>query len=71
MSYYRRRPVAIEAVHLTETVKIETLEGDMTGYPGDWLITGVLGEQYPRDAKIFEETCEPVGMDGLRSLSSS
>jgi hypothetical protein len=38
---------------------IHTLEGDMTAEPGDWIITGVEGEQYPCKPDIFEATYEP------------
>ena len=38
MSYYRKRPLVIEAVRLTEIAVVKTPEGDMTGSPGDWLI---------------------------------
>jgi hypothetical protein len=39
---------------------IETLEGDMTVSPGDWIITGVKGERYPCKPDIFEATYEPA-----------
>jgi len=39
---------------------IQTLEGEMTVTPGDWIITGVKGEHYPCKADIFEMTYEPV-----------
>lgn len=39
---------------------IETLEGDMTVSPGDWVITGVAGERYPCKDEIFKATYEPV-----------
>lgn len=60
MSKYRKKPVVIEAVRLTERTEIVTLEGVMVGNPGDWLITGVNGEQYPCKNDIFEKTYEPV-----------
>lgn len=41
-------------------VKIKTLEGVMTGFPGDWIICGVKGEFYPCKNDIFEETYEEV-----------
>lgn len=53
----------IDAVLLTERVEIATLEGVMVGNPGDWLITGVKGEQYPCKPDIFEATYEPVNDD--------
>lgn len=34
-------------------VEIATLEGTMTGEPGDWLIRGLAGELYPCKPDIF------------------
>jgi len=59
MGLYRKRPVVVEAVRLTRQITIHTLEGDMVGNPGDWLITGVNGEKYPCKPDIFEKTYEP------------
>jgi hypothetical protein len=39
---------------------IETLEGDLTASPGDWIIKGVQGEFYPCKPDIFEATYEAV-----------
>jgi len=39
---------------------IHTLEGNMKADPGDWIITGVKGEQYPCKPDIFEQTYERV-----------
>ena len=39
---------------------IHTLEGDMVGNPGDWLITGVNGEQYPCKPDVFAKTYEEI-----------
>ena len=39
---------------------ISTLEGDHRVCPGDWIITGVKGEQYPCKPDIFEQTYEPA-----------
>jgi hypothetical protein len=60
MAKYRKIPVVIEAVRLTEQIEIKTLEGVMVGQVGDWLITGVAGEQYPCKHEIFIRTYEPV-----------
>ena len=59
MALYRKRPVVVEAVQLAQKTTIHTLEGDMVGNPGDWLITGINGEQYPCKPDIFEKTYEP------------
>lgn len=40
--------------------RIETLEGEMTVSPGDWIITGIKGEKYPCKPDIFEQTYEAV-----------
>jgi hypothetical protein len=42
------------------TCLIATLEGDMIGRPGDWIIQGVAGEFYPCKPSIFEATYEAV-----------
>ena len=60
MANYRKKPVVIDAVRLTRRIEIKTLEGVMIGEPGDWLITGVKGEQYPCKNDVFEMTYEPV-----------
>ena len=60
MPRFRKKPVVVEATHLTREIKVKTLEGIMTGNIGDWLITGVQGEQYPCKPDIFEQTYEPV-----------
>lgn len=61
MSKFRKKPVVVEAVQLTHRVVIRTLEGEMVGEPGDWLVTGLRGEQYPCKDDIFQATYEPVG----------
>jgi hypothetical protein len=63
MPKFRKKPVVIEAVRHEgpEPLLIETLEGNLTAQPGDWIITGVKGERYPCKPDIFEATYEPVG----------
>lgn len=60
MAKYRKIPVVIDATRLTERIEIQALEGTMVGQPGDWLITGVAGEQYPCKHEIFIKTYEPA-----------
>lgn len=64
---YRKRPVVVEAKQFRPDGKggplvliIDTLEGQMTANPGDWIITGVNGEEYPCKPDIFEKTYEKV-----------
>jgi hypothetical protein len=45
---YEKRPV------------VKTLEGEMAVDDGDWIITGVKGEQYPCKPDIFAMTYESV-----------
>jgi len=44
----------------TPAVVISTLEGDMAGALGDFIIRGVQGEFYPCKPDIFEATYEQV-----------
>lgn len=60
MARFRKRPVIIDAVRIKHRMTIKTREGTLKGYPGDWLITGVAGEKYPRNDDIFRATHEPV-----------
>ena len=60
MAKFRKKPVVIEAYQTDKELFIETLEGTMKADPGDWIITGVNGEQYPCKPGIFEKTYEPV-----------
>ena len=45
----------------TMGLRIKTLEGDMIGRQGDYIIKGVSGEFYPCKPDIFEKTYELVG----------
>lgn len=42
------------------SVEIATLEGDMVGNAGDWVIRGIKGELYPCKPDIFAATYEDV-----------
>lgn len=57
---YRKKPVIIEAYQTNIEMDIETLEGTMHASVGDYIITGVDGEQYPCKPDIFEKTYDPV-----------
>lgn len=46
---------------------IDTLEGGHIVCPGDWIITGVNGENYPCKPDIFKKTYEPVTSESLPS----
>lgn len=57
---FRKKPIVIEAYQTNEEQIIQTLEGPLRAAPGDWIITGLRGEQYPCKPDIFEKTYEPV-----------
>lgn len=42
------------------TIRISTLEGDMSASIGDWIIRGVHGEFYPCKPQVFAATYEPL-----------
>lgn len=60
MPLFRKKPVLVEAECITSPIVIHTLEGLMVGNIGDWLITGINGEQYPCKNDIFQKTYEPL-----------
>lgn len=57
---YRKKPVVVEAYKTDKEVIIHTLEGDMKASIGDYIITGINGEEYPCKPDIFEKTYEVV-----------
>ncbi|MCI7600806.1 MAG: PGDYG domain-containing protein [Megasphaera sp.] len=57
---FRKKPVVIEAYQTNKEMVIHTLEGNHHASVGDWIITGVNGEQYPCKPDIFAKTYEPV-----------
>ena len=48
----------IHCAHLSGKWHVHTLEDPMPVTKGDWIITGVKGEQYPCKPDIFEMTYE-------------
>ena len=57
---FKKNPVIVEAYQSNVEMIIHTLEGDMIASPGDWIITGVNGEQYPCKPDVFEKTYQKV-----------
>lgn len=57
---YRKKSITVEAYKTGKELIIHTLEGDMKANVGDYIITGVNGEQYPCKPDIFEKTYEKV-----------
>ena len=64
---YRKKPIVIEAYQTDKVMYIETLEGTMKANAGDYIITGVNGEQYPCKPAIFEQTYEPADLKESKS----
>ena len=75
MAQYLKKPFVVEAVQwfkhgdhpavvaesLGEDVGyIDTPEGRLRVEPGDWIITGVAGENYPCKPDIFERLYTPA-----------
>lgn len=57
---YIKKPMPIEAYQTDKEMIIHTLEGDMKATPGDYVVTGIKGEQYPVKKEIFEEMYEEI-----------
>lgn len=55
-----KRPIPVKAEQLTEARTIQTMEGPVEAAAGDWLMTGVKGEQWPIKPAKFAATYEPV-----------
>lgn len=60
MKQFRKKPVIVNAYRTEKQLFIQTLEGTMKAEPGDWVITGVNGEQYPCKPDIFRKTYEEI-----------
>ncbi len=65
---YRKKPIVIEAYQTDKVMYIETLEGIHKADIGDYIITGVKGEQYPCKPDVFEQTYEPEDLNGWISV---
>ena len=74
MGRYVKKPIVIEAVQWfrhgdhpavvadgdDKVGYIDTLEGRLRVEPGDWVITGVAGENDPCKPEIFEQLYSPA-----------
>lgn len=58
-----KKPVVIEAYQTDKEMIIQTLEGPMQASVGDWIITGIRGEEYPCKPDVFARTYEEVPQD--------
>lgn len=56
----RKKPVIVNAYQTDKKVDIQTIEGQLTAQVGDYIVTGVDGEQWPVKKSIFEKTYERI-----------
>lgn len=62
---YRKRPIVIEAYKTDKELIINTLEGPLKASAGDYIITGLRGEQYPCKPDVFHKTYDLVDEESL------
>lgn len=55
---YVKKPIPIDATQIYVPFRVKTMEGELEGKGGDYLIQGIRGEFYPCDKEIFEESYE-------------
>lgn len=67
---YRKKPVIVEAYQTDKEMIIPTLEGDMKASVGDYIITGVNGEQYPCKPDIFKKTYDLVESESSETITN-
>jgi hypothetical protein len=75
MGRYLKKQIVVEAVQWfrpgdhqavvapgsrDDTGYIETLEGRLRVEAGDWIVTGIAGENYPCKPEIFEQLYTPA-----------
>ncbi len=57
---YRRIPYIVEAYQTDKDLYIETLEGTMHASVGDYIVTGLRGEQWAVKPDIFFDSYEQI-----------
>lgn len=55
-----KKAIVITAYQTDKEIYIDTLEGRMKADKGDWIVTGIKGEQYPVKPDIFEKTYSAI-----------
>lgn len=66
---YVKKPVVVEAYEAMEDMVIPTLEGEHQAKRGDYIITGVAGEQYPCKPDIFHKTYDQYKESWLKRMT--
>jgi len=57
----REKPIVVHATQLNFPFKVTTMEGELRGKVGDYLVIGVEGEKYLVDKDTFERTYDIIG----------
>jgi len=57
---FKKKPVVLKAVQAKEPTTIQTLEGPVQANQGDWIMTGVKGENWPVRPDVFARSYDPV-----------
>jgi hypothetical protein len=60
MPKFQKKPVVVSAYQTDTEFDVQTLEGPLRASVGDWIITGLKGEQYPCKPDVFARTYDPV-----------
>lgn len=60
-----RKTAPAYALLMAEPFLVKTMEGQMDGRAGDWLMRGAHGEYYPCSAQVFADTYEPMESESL------
>ena len=55
-----KKRIPAEAYQTHKPMDIKTLEGTMHANVGDWIITGIDGEQWPVKKEIFDKTYDII-----------
>ena len=63
-----RNIVLCEAVKVDCSFAVKTLEGQLVGQPGDYLMKGPRGEFYVQRSDVFEENYEFVEGAGVKKV---
>ncbi len=59
-----KKPIPVRCYQMPEAFRVETMEGQLEGKAGDYLMVGIKGEMYPCDLAIFEETYDLIKAEG-------
>jgi hypothetical protein len=51
-----KKPIPIRCIQMDAPFVVKTMEGELNGKEGDWLMIGIQGEVYPCDNEIFIKT---------------